>query len=149
MWAHKLTCLDYQDLIDRGWRRFVIMFSVVCLFAETYITILFVISLACLWRVQLELTDALHCRIVMINDRSFVASQTGGRGGGVKFCKRHDFKGVNFKNQQNVRGVEILRHRTGLLCKSCQTILWLKQIHVPSHFEDCYCPGGGGYNFHM
>ena len=59
----------------------------------------------------------------MVNDRSFVASQTGGREGGVKFCKRHDFKGVNFKNQQNVRGVEILRHRTGLLCKSCQTIL--------------------------
>lgn len=58
MWAHTLTCLDYQDLIDRGWRRFVIMFSVVCLFAETNITILFVISLACLWRVQLELTDA-------------------------------------------------------------------------------------------
>ena len=81
MWAHKLTCLDYQDLIDRGWRRFVIMFSVVCLFAETYITILFVISLAYLWRVQLELTDALHCRIVMVNDRSFVASQTGGTGG--------------------------------------------------------------------
>lgn len=53
MWAHNLTCLDYQDLIDRGWRRFVIMFSVFCLFAETYITILFVISLACLWRVQL------------------------------------------------------------------------------------------------
>ena len=46
-----------------------------------------------------------------------------GEGGGVKFCKRHDFKGVNFKNQQNVRGVEILTHRTGLLCKSCQTIL--------------------------
>ena len=27
-------------------------------------------------------------------------------------------------------GFEILRHRTGILCKSCQTILWLKQIHV-------------------
>ena len=95
-----------------------------CLFAETFITILFVISLACLWRGQLELTDALHCRIVMVNNRSFVASQTGGRGGsGVKFSKRHDFKGVNFTNAQNVRGVEILRHRTGLLCKSCQTIL--------------------------
>ena len=26
--------------------------------------------------------------------------------------------------------VEILRHRAGLLCKSCQTILWLKQIDV-------------------
>ena len=23
MWAHTMTCLDYQDLIDRGWRRFV------------------------------------------------------------------------------------------------------------------------------
>jgi len=21
MWAHRLTCQDYQDLIDRGWRR--------------------------------------------------------------------------------------------------------------------------------
>ncbi|XP_067048809.1 arginyl-tRNA--protein transferase 1-like isoform X2 [Acropora muricata] len=21
MWAHRMTCLDYQDLIDRGWRR--------------------------------------------------------------------------------------------------------------------------------
>ena len=38
----------------------------------------------------------IHCRIVMVNDRSFVASETGGRGGRVKFCKRHDFKGVNF-----------------------------------------------------
>ena len=27
-------------------------------------------------------------------------------------------------------GVKILRHRTGLLYKRCQTILWLKQIHV-------------------
>ena len=33
-------------------------------------------------------------------------------------------------NQQNVRGSEILTHRTCVLCKSCQIILWLKQIHV-------------------
>ena len=49
----------------------------------------------------------------------------GGFGGGqrgVQFSKRLDL-GVNFENAQNVRGVEILRHRTGLLCKSCQTIL--------------------------
>ena len=48
----------------------------------------------------------------------------GGGGGqmGVQFSKRLDL-GVNFENAQNVRGVEILRHRTGLLCKSCQTIL--------------------------
>ena len=38
----------------------------------------------------------------MVNDQSFVASQTGG--GGVKFSKRHDFKGVNFTNARNVRG---------------------------------------------
>ena len=31
--------------------------------------------------------------------------------------------GVNFENAQNERGVELLRHSTGLLCKSCQTIL--------------------------
>ena len=40
----------------------------------------------------------------MVNDRSFVASQTGGTGGRGKFSKRHDFKGVNFTNAQNVRG---------------------------------------------
>ena len=63
---------------------------------------------------------------------SFITSQGGVGGGGqrgVQFSKRLDL-GVNFENAQNVRGVEILRHRTGLLCKSCQTILWLKQIHV-------------------
>ena len=39
--------------------------------------------------------------------------------GGLQFSKRLDFGGVNFENAQNVRGVEILRHRTGLLCKRC------------------------------
>ena len=29
---------------------------------------------------------------------------------------------INFVNAQNVREVEILRHRAGLLCKRCQTI---------------------------
>ena len=54
-------------------------------------------------------------------------------GGRVQFFKRLDFfwgGGGNFENAQNVRGVEILSHRTGRLCKSCQTILWLKQIYV-------------------
>ena len=51
-------------------------------------------------------------------------------GGGVQFSKRLDFGGSIFKKAQNVRGVEILRHRTGLLCKRCQTVLRLKQIHV-------------------
>ena len=22
MWGHKVSCQDYQDLIDRGWRRY-------------------------------------------------------------------------------------------------------------------------------
>ena len=61
-----------------------------------------------------------------MTDRLLRPRQGGrGGGGGVKFSKRHDFKGVNFTNAQNVKGggVEILRDRTGLLCKSCQTIL--------------------------
>ena len=33
--------------------------------------------------------------------------------------------GGYFENAQNVRGVEILRHRAGLLCKSCHTALAL------------------------
>ena len=52
------------------------------------------------------------------------------------------FWGVNFENAQNLRAVEILRHRTGLVCKSCQIILWLRQIHnlVPR----ALFPGFGG-----
>ena len=46
----------------------------------------------------------------------------GGFGGGLQFSKRPDFGGSILKMQENVRGVEILRHRTGLLCKSCQSI---------------------------
>ena len=38
-------------------------------------------------------------------------------------------------------GVEILRHKAGLLCKRCQTILWLKQIHV-SKVDKKICFGG-------
>ena len=46
----------------------------------------------------------------------------GGVGGGLKISKRLDFGRSILKMQENVRGVEILRHRTGLLCKSCQSI---------------------------
>ena len=35
--------------------------------------------------------------------------------GGDHFLRGLDFGGVNFENAQNLRGVEILRHRTGLL----------------------------------
>ena len=42
-------------------------------------------------------------------------SREGGLGGGGEY----------FENAQNVRRVEMLRHRAGLLCKSCQTVLAL------------------------
>ena len=45
-----------------------------------------------------------------------------GEGGGYNF-RGGLILGVNFENAQNERGVELLRHSTGLLCKSCQTIL--------------------------
>ena len=62
-----------------------------------------------------------------LRDRSFITSQRR-EGGGYNFIQRLDSffflgGGVNFENAQNVRGVEILRHRTRLLCKSCQSIL--------------------------
>ena len=51
-----------------------------------------------------------------------------------QFSKRLDLEGgggeVQFWKCTKCEGVEVLRHRTGLLCKSCQTILWLRQIHV-------------------
>ena len=46
----------------------------------------------------------------------------GGFGEGLQFSKRLDFGGSILKMQENVRGVKTLRHRTGLLCKSCQSI---------------------------
>ena len=46
----------------------------------------------------------------------------GVSGEGLQFSKRLDFGGSILKMQENVRGVETLRHRTGLLCKSCQSI---------------------------
>ena len=54
--------------------------------------------------------------------------------GGVQFSKRLDLiLGCQFWKCKRCRGgggVEILRQRIGLLCKSCQAISWLKQIHV-------------------
>lgn len=34
-----------------------------------------------------------------------------------------NFSGVHFEHVENVTGVEILRQRITILCKSCQTIL--------------------------
>ena len=39
-------------------------------------------------------------------------------------------------------GIEILRRRAGLLCKSCQTILLLNQIHVSFKSRHKICFGG-------
>ena len=50
---------------------------------------------------------------------------------GVQFSKRLNFEG-KFGKCTECEGVEILRHRTGFLYKSCQTVLRLKQIPVPS-----------------
>ena len=80
-------------------------------------------------------TDRLSCiniRVIITIITIFYHVQAGvggGRGGGFGAWIR--FKRLDFENAQNSKGVEILRHRTGLsLCKSCQTILGLKQIHV-------------------
>ena len=64
-------------------------------------------------------------KITQVRDRSFITSRgwwgTGGlEGGGYNFL-RGLILGFNIENAQNVRVVEILRHRTGLLCKSFQT----------------------------
>ena len=52
---------------------------------------------------------------MFLGTRSFTTSH-GGEGGGYKFLKMHRMWGGSY--------------RTVLLCKSCQTVLWLKQIHV-------------------
>ena len=64
-------------------------------------------------------------------DRLWCRRGGGGRfWRGVQFSKRVYFRGGQFWKCTKCEGVEILRQRTGLLCESCQTILWLKQIHV-------------------
>ena len=71
-----------------------------------------------------------------VGDRFFDMSHGGSGvldgGGGVQFSKRLNFEfwGLILKMHKMRGGVELLRHCTGLLCKSCQTILWFKQIHV-------------------
>ena len=60
---------------------------------------------------------------IRLRDPSFITSQQGGGDRGGYNVLRGLILGVSFENAQNVRGVEILRHRGGLLCKSCQTIL--------------------------
>ena len=83
--------------------------------------------------VLLNRTDRLSCiniRVIITIIIIFYYVQAG-VGGGGGFGAGVRFKRLDFENAQNSKGVEILRHRTGLsLCKSCQTILGLKQIHV-------------------
>ena len=66
-------------------------------------------------------------------NRSFITSRGGGGGG--QFSKRQFWKCTKCE------GVEILRHRTGLLWKICQTILRLKQIHVSFKSRQKICFG--------
>ena len=70
-------------------------------------------------------------RLIWFNtshEGSGILDEVGGGGG-------YNFRGGLISRGQFWKctkwdGVELLRHRTGLLCKSCQTILWFKQIHV-------------------
>ena len=52
----------------------------------------------------------------------------GWGGGGRYNSRRLLIWGVNFENAQNVSGIEILTHRTGILCKSCQTFIMIEAI---------------------
>ena len=61
-------------------------------------------------------------------DRSFITSQWGAAG--YNFLRGLIFGGSILKMNTKCEGLEILRHRNGLPCKRCQTILWLKQIHI-------------------
>ena len=53
------------------------------------------------------------------DEKLFITSLAGE---GVYNFRRGPDLGVNFKNPQNVIGVEILRHGTGIPCKCCQSI---------------------------
>ena len=54
-------------------------------------------------------------------------------GGGVQFPKRLDFGGSTLKMHKMWGGVKV--------CKCCQTILWLKQIHVSFKSRQKICFG--------
>ena len=93
--------------------------------------------------VRLTSRDAGAPESHQVRGRSFIRSQGGRgfwRGGGYNF-QRGLILGGQFWNAQNVRGVEILRKRNSLLCKSCQTVLWLKQIHVSFKSRPKICFG--------
>ena len=78
----------------------------------------------------------IHCR-----EQSFITSQLrGGRwlqgnNGWVWFLKRL-YLGWSILKMHKIWG-GLKRYRTGILCKSCQTILSLKQIHVSLKSTDC------------
>ena len=65
--------------------------------------------------------------MLVIRDHSFITSREGGGEGvlerGLQFSKRFDLAGgvVNFLKCTKCEEVEILRHRTGLLCKVVTT----------------------------
>ena len=61
-----------------------------------------------------------NCQRNSAADEKLFITSHGGEG--VYNFRRGLDLGVNFENPQNVIGVEILRHGTGIPCKCCQTI---------------------------
>ena len=76
-----------------------------CLFRVNFVTD------SVVWEGELTLS----LMYMFLGTRSFTTSHGGG-GGGTSFWKCTECEGGSYG--------------TGLLCKSCQTVLWLKQIHV-------------------
>ena len=66
-----------------------------------------------------------NCQRNSAADEKLFITSHGGEG--VYNFRRGLDLGVNFENPQNVIGVEILRHGTGIPCKCCQTTFCLKQ----------------------
>lgn len=65
-----------------------------------------------------------NCQRNSAADEKLFITSHGGEG--VYNFRRGLDLGVNFENPQNVIGVEILRHGTGIPCKCCQTTFCLK-----------------------
>ena len=89
-----------------------------CLYSST----LFLLPASGTWDIEpLER----NCQRNSAADEKLFITSHGGEG--VYNFRRGLDLGVNFKNPQNVIGVEILRHGTGIPCKCCQTTFCLKQ----------------------
>ena len=77
----------------------------------------------CIWNVR-DRAAGRDCQRNSAADEKLFITSHGGEG--VYNFRRGLDLGVNFENPQNVIGVEILRHGTGIPCKCCQTTFCLK-----------------------